>query len=241
MNTEELPVIFKDRLTQAFKRSSFRSHRALSTASGLGETRVHRMINGQFDNSKDGPGLFNIVRLCEQLSITPDYLVGQTGWNNPSSPMDTSGAAMMEAYAGLSETPTTKEFARRYVRGGARLEAFHDLRDFFDLYGPPDRVNKNINVLRVGPKSVAGQRVGGSNPAILQTCYDNASPALRNKIFSGQVKAFDGGYVCEPDSIDEMYETVPMHIKIDYLRTSMRVSDASGSEYLILFAEVIPQ
>lgn len=235
---EELPTTFKERLTKAFDASPFRSHRALSQAAGLGESRVHRILAGQFDDSKDGPGFFNVVRLAEQLSVTPDFFAGIRSWGVTKNEVEETALAFLERFEG-SGNPTTKEFARRYVRGGNRLEAFEDLRPYFDLYAPPDRKANKIQVLHVGHKSLAGQRIGGSNPALLQTCFEEASPELQRKLCEGQVRAFDEGYICQPESINEMYGAIPMKINIDFLRSSMHVTDASGAHFLLLFAELI--
>lgn len=237
--SQELAVLFRERLSDAFERSDFKSHRALSQAAGLGDSRVHRIIKGQFDDSKDGPGFFNVVRLCQQLSVTPDYFAGVQKWGSSEADTDESASIFIERFTQQGNRPSTKEVARRYVRGGARVEAFTDLKDYYDLYEPPHE--QTIKVIHVGSKSLAGQRIGGSNPALLQACFDQAPDSLKAKIYDAQVKAFAAGYVCEPDYINEMYEPLPMQVKIDYLRSSMRVADADGREFLLLFAELIPQ
>jgi len=84
--TQTFSIAFRERFQKAFEASDFDSYRSLSLATGWSESRIQRIISGQFDNSKDGPGFFGISRVCQLLKITPDYLAGIHRWEhaNPS-------------------------------------------------------------------------------------------------------------------------------------------------------------
>ncbi|WP_413219110.1 hypothetical protein [Tritonibacter mobilis] len=238
----QFAVDFRKRLETAFQSSKYRSHRALSLeVDGWSETRVNRILSGQFDESKDGPGFFGIVQVCEKLGITPNYLAGVTNWKQPDDATQMNAVSYLEAFKQGHEAPTVEAMSRAYMRSGARIEAFEPFSDYFDVYEAPDFENQKVTALRVGKKSLAAMRMGVANHVVMQEAYDLAPPAFQQQIFEAHKRAFEAGMTVELDAIDERMENRPVHVKIDYLRVAMKVTDAKNQPYILVYCQLIPQ
>ena len=244
--SQSFSVGFRNRFQRAFEASDFTSYRSLSLATGWSESRIQRIISGQFDDSKDGPGFFGISRVCEQLKITPDYLAGIHRWKEPSldpkpTAADTLNASMfLQSINEDHQPPSVKQLMRMFARGGARIEAFSNHLDYCDIYDLPDHDKRLIQIRTVGPKSLAALRMGEANPLLLQEAFNAATPELREQIYSHHCRTVESGITIEPDSIDERMSNHPVHVKIDYLRVSMQVTDQDGVESILIFCELIP-
>lgn len=238
---KDLAKDFRDRFTRAFEASEFTSQRALSIASGWSESRINRIMTGQFDNSKDGPGFFGLIRACEQLGVTPDYLAGISKFGKSDPGAALNAVSFLESMSQDHSTPTIKSLIRSYVRSGHRLEAFQKVMPYCDLYAAPDPESHRVKVLQVGEKSLAALRMGEASALVLQEAYNTATPEFREQVYISHKRAWDLGMTVEPDSIDQRMENRPVHVKIDYIRVAMRLSDASGSEYILIYCELIPQ
>ncbi len=237
----ELAIGFRERLTKAFEASDFQSHRSLSHAAGWSESRINRIITGQFDNSKDGPGFFGLVKICQVLHVTTDYLAGVEKWSKSNPTTTLNAVNFLDSIAAGHSPPTIKSLMHAYVRSGHRLEAFSSFMDYCDVYGLPTSEDRRVTVHSVGKKSLSALRMGENNHVILQDAYDQASPEFQEQIFSSHLRAYQAGITVEPDSIDQVMENRPVHVKIDYIRVAMRLKDASGQEYIVIFCELIPQ
>ena len=236
----QLPLEFKARLTNAFDRSEFDSMRALSLASGLSESRIHKMLTGQFDHSKDGPGFFTIIRICKQLGITPDHLAGIDRWQEHSPQTTLNALNLLQTVSQSHSPPSVSELVRRYIRSGQRIEAFEDLLDYCDVYEAPDDETRTVTVRSVGEKSLAALRMKENSVTVLQTAYDSATPEFREQIFASHQKAVKNGMTVEADVIDERMNNRPIHVKIEYLRVALSLTDADGRSCLLIYCELIP-
>ncbi|MEP0155227.1 hypothetical protein [Pseudophaeobacter sp.] len=239
--TNDLAITFRERLSQAYEASDFTSHRDLSLASGWSETRINRILTGQFDHSKDGPGFFGLVRVCQKLGITTDYLAGVKKWrqSNPGVTMD--AVSFLQSVSQEYSPPNLKTLIRSYVRSGKRIEAFTPFLDYCDIYEVPDQETRQVTVRSVGAKSLAAMRMGEASAVIMQEAHDQASRSFQEQIFSAHLRAFNAGMTVEPDSIDQRMENKPIHVKIEYIRLTMRLADADGKECMLNYCELIPQ
>jgi hypothetical protein len=237
---------FRARFERAYEASDFESYRSLSLASGWSESRIQRIMKGQFDNSKDGPGFFAIARVCQQLKITPDYLAGIHRWKEsntpPKAPPNASlnASQFLQVFAEEHKPPTIKHLVHTYTRSGARIEAFGKLLDYCDIYDLPDHERGLIQIREVGSKSLSALRMGEANPLLLQEAFNAASDHLRQKVYDHHCRTIDRGVCIEIDSIGEAMSNHPVHVKIDYLRASMTVKDHQGQESILIFCELIP-
>ncbi len=239
----QFAVAFRDRFNTAFQDSDYTSLRALSNDSNLSDSRVHAIVSGGFDDSPHGPGFFSLVRLCENLGVTPDYLAGISDkWRSPSPGQALNAMALLDSISiDFARRPTIKELSHLYLRGGQRIEAFQAHMDYCDIYAPLNLETRRVKITATGPKSLSTVRMGQSSPAILQHAYDNAPEAFQEKIFAGHERAWNAGFLCEVDSIDERVPNKPLHVKLEYIKVSMRLQDAEGNECLALFCEPLPQ
>ena len=238
---QNLPRNFRERFVRAFEASSFNSQRALSIASGWSESRINRIITGQFDNSKDGPGFFGLIRACEQLGVTPDFLAGINKFQKNDASMALNAASFLESVSQDMSTPSIKSLIRTYVRSGHRLEAFRKFKPYCDIYDVPNDTDRKVRVLEVGERSLAALRMGEASELVLQEAYNTASEAFQEQIYLSHRRAFDLGMTVEPDTIDQRMENRPVHVKIDYIRVAMRLHDATGAERILIYCELIPQ
>lgn len=237
----DLPKKFRERFTKAFEASDFNSQRALSIASGWSESRINRIVTGQFDNSKDGPGFFGLIRSCEQLGVTPDYLAGINKFNHSEQATALNAANFLQSISQDLGAPSIKSLIRTYVRSGHRLEAFRNFLPHCDVYDVPDQENQRVNILEVGEKSLAALRMGEASALVLQEAYDVAPPAFQKQVYESHLRAYELGMTVEPDAIDQRMENRPVHVKIDYIRVAMRLHDANGTERILIYCELIPQ
>lgn len=238
--SKSLPLEFKRRFLEAYENSEYTSHRQLSLDIGWSESRINRIITGQFDDSKDGPGFFGLVRACERLGVTPDYLAGIHKWSQPSSDSTLNAVNLLKSVNKENKPPEIETMMGLYVRSGARLEAFLKHKDYFDLYEAPNTDTQRIKCTHVGAKSLSALRMGEGNPVILQEAYDKAPAPFQQRIFDSHLRAYEGGLTVEVDAIDERMENKPVHVKIDYIRVAMSLSDVNGDQHLLIFCQLIP-
>lgn len=243
---QDFSVEFRKRFSRAYEASNFESYRSLSLASGWSESRIQRIMKGQFDDSKDGPGFFGITRVCHQLKITPDYLAGIHRWREAGADQIDSKTATLNASQFLQviaedhQPPTVKQLVHAHTRSGARIEAFKSHLDYCDIYDLPNHDEQSINIRAVGAKSLSALRMGEANPLLLQDAVNAASDTLRKRMYDHHMRTLEHGITIEIDSINEAMSNHPIHVKIDYLRVSMRVKDHQGKESILIFCELIP-
>ncbi|MBY6055407.1 hypothetical protein [Leisingera daeponensis] len=238
---EDFAVGFRKRFEAAYEASAYTSHRQLSIDVGWSEARASRIVGGHFDNSRDGPGFFGIVRACEKLGITPDYLAGISKWREPGEAAQLNALTFLQAMEQMHKAPDVEAMSRAYMRSGARLEGFDEFRDYFDLYEAPDMEAGVVKAVHVGAKSLSAMRMGVANHIVLQEAYDRAPAEFQKRIFEAQKRACEAGMTIELDSIDERMANRPVHVKIDYLRVAMKVTDANEKPHVLIYCQLIPQ
>lgn len=242
----DFPTEFRARFERAYEASEFESYRSLSLASGWSESRIQRIMKGQFDDSKDGPGFFGIARVCQQLKVTPDYLAGIHRWKESTTPPETlTNAALnatqfLQVFAEEHKPPTVKQLVHSHSRSGARIEAFSKHFAYCDIYDAPDHDRRLVQIREVGSRSLSALRMGEANPLLLQEAFNAASDKLREKVYEHHCRTMERGICIEIDSIDEAMSNHPVHVKIEYLRVSMLVKDHQGRESILIFCELIP-
>ena len=244
--SQTFSVAFRHRFQKAFEASDFSSYRSLSLATGWSESRIQRIITGQFDDSKDGPGFFGISRVCQHLNITPDYLAGVHRWefakegSQPTAADTLNASMLLQLVEEKHQPPSVKQLTRTYVRSGGRIEAFSKFLDYCDIYDIPDHGNRLIKIRTVGPKSLAALGMGEANALLLQEAFDAATPELKEHFYDLHCRTIDAGILIGPDTIDEKMTNHPVHVKIDYLRISIKVTDLNGAESILVFCDLIP-
>lgn len=239
--SNQYAVAFRERFQKAYDNSDFTSYRSLSLASGWTASRIHSILTGHFDNSVHGPGFFGLARTCQQLGVTPDYLAGINKWQMSQPSTDLNAMTLVNSLKSAEAAPSIKELMRLYVRSGHRLEAFKDHIERCDIYELPDLETRKVKVRAVGNKSLAALRMGESNALILQEAYDAASAEFQEQIYLSHERALNCGITVEPDAIDQMMNNKPVHVKIDYIRVAMKLTDAAGQGCILVYCELIPQ
>lgn len=239
--TNPFAIEFRERFTRAYERSDYTSHRGLSLETGWSESRVNQIITGFFDHSEAGPGFFGTARACKLLGITPDYLAGIEKWQDHRPAATINALSLVNSVSTEMDRPTVAGMIRRYVRSGQRIEGFTDVLGHCDIYENPHTTKGRAVVRSVGDKSLSALRMGVASVETLQTAYDEAADDFRRRIHEGHRRAFDAGILVEPDAIDERMTNKPVHVKIDYIRAAMRLTDADGKECLLVYCEIIPQ
>lgn len=235
----ELPIQFRNRFEAAVGASPFTSQRSLSIASGWSESRINRILTGQFDHSKDGPGFFGLIRVCEQIGVTPDYLAGLNKWHM-SRPLDGDPTITTSPQRDPG-APNIEEMLRLYVRSGARIEAFKNVLDYCDIYEMPDDTARTVKIRQIGKKSLSALKMGEASHLMLQEAYDMAPPEFQEHIYEAHARAAKIGMAVEADVIDERMENHHVHVKIDYTRVALKLADTSGLNCILVYCQMLPQ
>lgn len=133
----DMSTIFRRKLTDKIERSSHRSHRSVSTAAGLSHASVNAMINPT-SKAAQGPGVFNVARVCAELDTGIDELLGISECGRPS-------------FNGLIS---------RWADGKGNISAFEDVLDFITVFEMPEKNAKSIHITHLGKSSLAVKKTG---------------------------------------------------------------------------------
>lgn len=212
-------IAFRGRFLNAFEASPYKSMRQLSIDSGFSESHIHKIFNGQYDNSNTGPGSFGLARAAYQMGKTPNYFLGFEEVRAPQ----------------MAEGPTISKMFKCYFESGARLEGFGEMIKFCDIFGMP---KDGVTYLeKVGPLSLMSRTSKERDPIKLQMEFEKAEPELRKEIFDGQMRAWDAGALAEPFYMDRRMISRPLHVRLPFIRVGCRVSTMAGEEKLLIFCQ----
>lgn len=237
----QFAVDFRKRVERAYQLSDYTSYRSLSLDVDWSPSILHKLVNGKFDYSKDGPGFFGTTRLCEKLGVTPNFLAGTKQWTQSPTAEAIDALEFLQSIEETRSRPTIGKLIHAYVRSGQRLEAFKQFMEHCDVYELPDLETRKVQIRSIGARSLSALRMGEANTVILQEAYDQADPAFQEHIFGGHERTLASGMTIEVDAIDQRMNNHPRHVKIEYTRVAMHLKDAEGTECILIYCELIPQ
>ncbi len=216
MLTVTLSVIFRERFDGARQRAGL-SLATLGRISSNSASKLQSIAKGQFDNSKDGPGLFGVYRAATSLDVTLDQLAPPENTKRPGV------NAFLSCFRGV-DTP---------------IEYFGSVLDFCDVYRRPRSGSTQLD--RLGSKSLLVEVSGMQDTTLLQIEYDRWPARRRRKIYDRQRMAWDRGYLIDSEIYDAEFVETLLTSNFSLLMAACRVRDTCGQSKLLIYAEPLRQ
>lgn len=210
---------FRERFEAAFGASPYNSKTQLSKDSECSPSRAGKIIAGDFDHSKDGPGIFGVWRMSEKMGSSLNELLPPTTVR--------------------VERPGLPAFFARYRHGESHLSDFADILEFCDVYRQPKRGRCFIEA--VGPKSLLAEKTQVTDASIQQAEFDAWSPDRKDRIFQWQLRAWRAGVLAEPEHFNASYRAAGRRFQLSLLRAACRVLTHDLKPRLLIYCEPIWQ
>lgn len=220
-----LPLCFRNNFISAYQSSGFRSYRSLSHAAGTSSSRVQKIVRGDFDDSNVGPGIFTIDRMCKQLNVTPNDLLGY------------QRAANDKGMAIRSGMPSIEKLVSLYSSSRANLASFTEFERFLQVYDEPK--DGNIHLVRSGELSLAARAAGTNETDFLQDQYFLFTKETKQAIYTGQRRAWDNGIGLEVLQLDHDMPDQDRRAKFSFMRAAFRLSRPDGEDHLAVYCELV--
>ena len=237
---------FRDRLRTAISNSEDYQGKIqrLAGDAGLGEKTLYNMLNDErLDRSNTGPGLFAMSRVANLLGTSLDHLAGSAPPSiTPPQRPDLKGhvAAAIDAQATTRDALSVDALLKTHVRSGGHLEAFLPWIETCDQYAPCSPTDSGIRVLRVGKSSLAALTMQTSEVDALQTALSSVQDdELKAKWITDYSLATDRGSLVSSETLDVQMPNKPVRVRMDFLRTLLRVSDSEGATSILNFSILV--
>lgn len=214
-----LQVEFRERFKAAFDASRFKSLRQLSKESECNFDQASKIARGDFDNSKDGPGLIGVHRMCEKMGVALSDLLPPTHNNK--------------------ERPGISAFFDRHRGDETSIYDYFDILDYCDFYEEPKM--GRCTLVSQGHNSLLTLKTGLVDVEKQQAEYDSWSPEKRSEIFNFQRRAFDTGILAEKVFAERTYGFHGLDLKGSISRAAGRVFGHDLKPGLLLYAEMSGQ
>lgn len=220
------------------------SQRQLGQACGLSTSAVAKMFKR--GDEGQGPGFFRVAKMCDVLGITPNYLAGLDDMKPVVAGPVSNNRLMSFAdqiltlAEEMADRPSLEKMHSLYLRGGARLEAFSSVQEYFDLFELPSVHGRPV-VLRAGQKSLATMTIGQHGANDLQNAIDGVtSQDFHDHLMRDYQEAERVGWCSSPFmEMDIVSGSINQRIKADYSRLLLCVEDADGKRVILNYAKLI--
>lgn len=232
MSDFTLQTRFTKRFNDAFKRSGFSSYSELSRAGGMSRPVTQKIIDGGFDHSPNGPGVFGLKRLADAMGTTIAYLMGEDLTVDTQSQMFFNGAGKSKG--------TIEKLMETYWRGAGRYEAFEKLLEDCDVYEIPGEHDITPTIARVGKRTLFAGRLGGPFKRDAQAELNNFTEQKRLDVVKfhrrvAEEKTAIGNAFLEHDMV-----TRPARVCSPNIRLGLLVEDHRGHQSILIHAAPIP-
>mmetsp|Transcript_27660 Transcript_27660/g.51385 ORF Transcript_27660/g.51385 Transcript_27660/m.51385 type:complete len:214 (-) Transcript_27660:1298-1939(-) len=208
----ELSVTFRQRFNEARQQSGLSLNR-LGRISANSPSKMQAIANGEYDGSKDGPGLFGVHRAVAPLGVTIDQLAPPIVQPRPGI------NAFLSCFSG-KDTP---------------IESFGRMLDFCDVYKEPS--GSRTHLARVGPKSLLVSVSGIWDPALLQIEYERWPAKRRKTIYQRQRFAWQRGHCIDSETYQAKFIGTSKTMSFSLMLAACRVRDYDGSSTQLIYAE----
>jgi hypothetical protein len=238
---------FQARLKTAIDNSPYKnSLRKLSIAADCGEKWLSNTLKrSDLESAKSGPGFFAMTRLAEILEISLDHLAGR---NLQASEFYTANQASQLARLAVEASsdnsritaPSPQALMRTFVRSGGRIEAFKDTLVYANQYQPIKTVTDRLVLKSVGPNSLSAITMQTDSIISMQEALDciegseTLATTKRDHITASERGAFD-----VVKRLDEPMSNLPIHVRMDYISSYLRLTDAKGTPTIVNYTSLI--
>lgn len=207
-----LSVLFRRRFNDAVKRSRL-SLAQLARASSNSPSKIQSIANGDFDNSKDGPGLFGIHRATVVLRVGLDAL----------------------APPNKTLRPDVNDFLSCFEGPDQPMSDFQSVIRFCDVYHKP--MDGMTRLKRLGPGSLLVEVSNINDPALLQIEYEGWSAKRRHQISDRHVRAWTEGHCIDSEIYTADFVQTSLQPRLSLIVAACRTRDFDGEIVLLVFAE----
>ena len=232
MQGNPIAITLRTRIKDAFERSELPSYSALSRAAGMSRPVAQKLLAGQFDNSKDGPGVFSVKRMANALGTTVGHLLGE----------DLSSDIISQSFfTGTNRKKSVIEkLMETYWRGAGRYEAFDPLIEDCDVYSIPNADDLAPQIVRVGKRTLFAGRLGGPFQRDAQREIDQFAAEKKQDVLE-----FFGRVLREKTAIgnaflDHNMVTRPARVSASNVRLGLLTQTAQGQQQILLHTLPIP-
>ena len=225
---------FRERLSDAVSNSPIYCNDIwkLSRDAGLADETLYSIIHNQdLDRSSIGPDLFTIARVAALLDVSMDYLIDNEF--EKYSPKDNFDAGASHILASLNSqvlegaSPlSTDKLLRTYKKCDGKMAGFTKLLPYCDQYKVPEPNEDHLVVKSIGKQSLSAITMGSAEISILQDTLDKFRDSnIKKDWMSGYKLAAQHNTHISIEELDVQMPNQPIHIKLDYIRCLLRVSD----------------
>lgn len=197
---------FRKNFDRIYRESDFSSYRSLSLDASLSPSRAQKIASGDFDFSKDGPGIFGVARMCRSLGTDPNKMLG-------------------------FEALSVDALIRCFVSGQGAIGAFDKYLKHCDIYARPEE--ESVVVRGAGSETMASQHLPHCTAQTLQKAYSKGTSKTRHDIWKGQLAAWEHKASAFPARISDVVSGKELFL--NFVRAGFRVHMPDASERLLIF------
>jgi len=236
---------FHDKLKSLIHASGM-DYKQLSLKIGQGERYISNMLN-----SKSDPGFGTVAKLCAELNVTPNHLLGIEDKLTVVGPQFEK--QLVSAQAERLLNAVTREAQARLLSAGVRpsfddvllwwhqqkglLANFDGFETHIDLFKPPKIDSTRPIPHYMGPNSLASTAFGVADAAQLKNLLQTFSEDLCEKIVIDHVKASQGNPVLTIENLDVKLPGCRFPARFVYKRLLLPVHDGNGNEYILNYSQ----
>lgn len=236
---------FHDKLKSLIHASGM-DYKQLSLKIGQGERYISNMLN-----SKSDPGFGTVAKLCAELNVTPNHLLGIEDKLTVVGPQFEK--QLVSAQAERLLNAVTREAQARLLSAGVRpsfddvllwwhqqkglLANFDGFETHIDLFEPPKIDSTRPIPHYMGPNSLASTAFGVADAAQLKNLLQTFSEDLCEKIVIDHVKASQGNPVLTIENLDVKLPGRRFPARFVYKRLLLPVHDGNGNEYILNYSQ----
>lgn len=225
-------LTFRDRFDAAFKNSNIESYSELSRKADLSRPMTCKILNGAYDHSKVGPGIFSVKRLADALNTRVGFLLAEDLATDSSSQNFFNGTSWQR---GMLE-----RLMETHWRGAGRLEAFSDFIEDCDLYEIPTDGQDTPKIKRVGSRTLFAGRLGGTFLRDAQRELDNMPLQTRLDAVAFHRRVLAEGTAIRNSFVDHKMVTRASHVRASNAGLGLLVTDNNEEQSILLHAYPIP-
>lgn len=225
-------INFRVKVAHAFEKSHFGSYRKASLAAQMSAPQVQQIIQGRFDNSTTGPGIFAMQRLAKALDVPVGHLLDDDSIDAPKDPGVLNGTA--------GHGPSLDAFTQAHWQGGGQLAAFAHLKEYFDLYRLPPSAQASPQIEKIGRQTLLALRLRTTSASKAQAEFDMLPEEKRANITDFHRQVAQSGIALDNVFFDHRLRTQPVHVRAGYSRLGALVSDPEGQQLVLIYCRPIP-
>lgn len=223
---------FTQRFLIAYDRSDINTYRELARRADISPPIPGLIANGHFDDSKSGPGIFNVKRMADALNTSVGFLLGD----------DIASKKAEQNILNGTDRPrgVLENLMEIHWRGAGMIEAFGDAIEDCDVYAVPTEEATRPLITRVGKRTLVAKRLGGPFVKDAQREFEKMSIEKCEDILNFHRRVVKEETAIGNSFLDHKMVTRAAHVRASNARLGLLVNDESGNQSILLHAMPIP-